>query len=61
MLCSSIELFTREVLPEFKDRDGQCARDQAERRARISERALARKPKVESPPTTTVIRAAGHH
>ncbi len=61
MLCSSIELFTREVLPEFKDRDGQCARAQAERRARISERALARKPKVESPKTSTVIRAAGHH
>jgi alkanesulfonate monooxygenase SsuD/methylene tetrahydromethanopterin reductase-like flavin-dependent oxidoreductase (luciferase family) len=61
MLCSSIELFTREVLPEFKDRDGQCARAQAERRARISERAMARKPKVESPQTSTVIRAAGHH
>jgi alkanesulfonate monooxygenase SsuD/methylene tetrahydromethanopterin reductase-like flavin-dependent oxidoreductase (luciferase family) len=61
MLCSSIELFTREVLPEFKERDEQCARAQAERRARISERALARKPKIESPQTSTVIRAAGHH
>jgi len=61
MLCSSIELFTREVLPEFKDRDGQCAGAQAERRTRISERALARKPKVEATQASTVIRAAGHH
>ncbi len=61
VLCESIDLFTREVLPEFKERDQQCAGAQAERRARISEKAMARKPQLESPPTRTVIRAAGHH
>lgn len=61
MLCSSIELFAKEVLPEIKERDQKSARQQAERRARISERAMARKPKVEVPEVRTVIRAAGHH
>jgi alkanesulfonate monooxygenase SsuD/methylene tetrahydromethanopterin reductase-like flavin-dependent oxidoreductase (luciferase family) len=62
MLCSSIELFTGEVLPEFKERDQRGAREQAERRARISEKAMARKPaKTDAPQMRTVIRAAGHH
>jgi alkanesulfonate monooxygenase SsuD/methylene tetrahydromethanopterin reductase-like flavin-dependent oxidoreductase (luciferase family) len=61
MLCSSIELFSKEVLPEFKERDQRCAGQKAERRARISEKALARKPKAEAPRTRTVIHAAGHH
>jgi hypothetical protein len=61
MLCSSIELFSKEVLPEFKERDQRCAGQTAERRARISEKALARKPKAEAPRTRTVIHAAGHH
>jgi alkanesulfonate monooxygenase SsuD/methylene tetrahydromethanopterin reductase-like flavin-dependent oxidoreductase (luciferase family) len=61
LLCSSIELFSREVLPEFKDRDLGCARQKAELRARISEKAMARKPLVEGPKERIVIRAAGHH
>jgi alkanesulfonate monooxygenase SsuD/methylene tetrahydromethanopterin reductase-like flavin-dependent oxidoreductase (luciferase family) len=61
MLCSSIELFTKDVMPEFKDRDQRCARQQAERRARLSDIAMARRPKSESPKTPTIIRAAGHH
>jgi alkanesulfonate monooxygenase SsuD/methylene tetrahydromethanopterin reductase-like flavin-dependent oxidoreductase (luciferase family) len=61
LLCSSIELFSKEVLPEFKDRDLASASKQAERRARINEKAMARKPKVEAPQREIVIRAAGHH
>src|ERR1700689_5288877 len=49
MLCSSIELFSKEVLPEFKERDQKSARHQAERRARLSEIAMPRKPKHDAP------------
>jgi hypothetical protein len=49
------------VLPEFKERDQRCARERAERKARINEKAMARKPKVEALEGRTVIRAAGHH
>ena len=61
LLCSSIELFSKEVLPEFKDRDLAGATQQAERRARINEKAMARKPQMEAPQGEIVIRAAGHH
>jgi len=61
LLCSSIELFSKEVLPEFKERDLGSANRQSERRARINEKAMARKPKVEAPQSGIVIRAAGHH
>jgi alkanesulfonate monooxygenase SsuD/methylene tetrahydromethanopterin reductase-like flavin-dependent oxidoreductase (luciferase family) len=62
MLCSSMELFAKEVLPEFKERDHRRAQEQAARRARIAEAAMARKPRVEAPNWgPTVIRAAGHH
>jgi alkanesulfonate monooxygenase SsuD/methylene tetrahydromethanopterin reductase-like flavin-dependent oxidoreductase (luciferase family) len=61
ILCESIELFSKEVLPEFKERDQRNARKKAELTARISEKALARKPKVEAGDFKTVIRAAGHH
>jgi hypothetical protein len=61
LLCSSIQLFSKEVLPEFKDRDLASAVKQAERRARINEKAMARKPKVEAAKGDIIIRAAGHH
>jgi hypothetical protein len=61
MLCSSIELFTKDVMPEFKDRDQRSARQQAERHARLSEITMARRPKSEAPKGPTIIRAAGHH
>lgn len=61
LLCSSIELFCKEVLPEFKERDQRCARAVAERKARINEKAMARKPAVEALEPRTVIHAAGHH
>jgi alkanesulfonate monooxygenase SsuD/methylene tetrahydromethanopterin reductase-like flavin-dependent oxidoreductase (luciferase family) len=61
LLCSSIELFSKEVLPEFKERDQKKARERAEMVARVNERALARKPQVQAPKMEAVIRAAGHH
>lgn len=61
MLCSSIELFSNEVMPEFKEREQRGAAEQAARRARLSEKAMARRPKEEAKPVDTVIRAAGHH
>jgi alkanesulfonate monooxygenase SsuD/methylene tetrahydromethanopterin reductase-like flavin-dependent oxidoreductase (luciferase family) len=61
LLCSSIELSAREVLPEFKEREQQGLRHKAELTARISEKAMARKPPVEAPKDQIKIRAAGHH
>ena len=61
MLSSSIELFSKEVLPEFKDRDQKSARAKAERRERLTELCMPRRPKIEAPKASTVIRAAGHH
>ena len=61
MLSSSIELFSKEVLPEFKERDQKRARLIAERKDRLTNICMPRRPKVESPATSTIIRAAGHH
>jgi alkanesulfonate monooxygenase SsuD/methylene tetrahydromethanopterin reductase-like flavin-dependent oxidoreductase (luciferase family) len=61
LLCSSIELFSKEVLPEFKERELASANRIAERRTRINEKAMARKPLVESSAGDMIIRAAGHH
>ena len=61
LLCSSIELFSKEVLAEFKERELAGQRKKAERNARISEKAMARKKPVEGPKEQLVIRAAGHH
>jgi alkanesulfonate monooxygenase SsuD/methylene tetrahydromethanopterin reductase-like flavin-dependent oxidoreductase (luciferase family) len=60
-LCESFELFAKEVMPEFKEREAKRARERAESDARISEKGLARKPKLaapEAPPAP--IPAAGH-
>ena len=61
LLCSSMELFSREVLPEFKDRELAGQRKKAEQVDRISAKAMARKLPVEGPKEQLVIRAAGHH
>lgn len=62
MLCSSMDLFAKEVLPEFKDGEERRAREKAERRARIAEKVMARKAQPAVPDWgPTVIRAAGHH
>ncbi|MBM3671591.1 MAG: LLM class flavin-dependent oxidoreductase [Actinobacteria bacterium] len=49
-VCESLELFAREVLPEFKDREEQREREKAERLAPIIEAAMARKPASDHPP-----------
>jgi alkanesulfonate monooxygenase SsuD/methylene tetrahydromethanopterin reductase-like flavin-dependent oxidoreductase (luciferase family) len=61
LLCSSIELFSREVLPEFKEREQRGLREKSELKARISEKAMARKSVPEKTVERTIIRAAGHH
>ena len=59
--ASSLRLFAKEVLPEFKERELASQRRQAERRARISEKAMARKPKANAPQVEIVIPSAGRH
>jgi alkanesulfonate monooxygenase SsuD/methylene tetrahydromethanopterin reductase-like flavin-dependent oxidoreductase (luciferase family) len=59
--CSSLQLFTQEVLPEFKERELASASRRSERAARISETAMARKPKIEQPQAEFTIPAAGRH
>jgi alkanesulfonate monooxygenase SsuD/methylene tetrahydromethanopterin reductase-like flavin-dependent oxidoreductase (luciferase family) len=53
-VCESLELFARDVLPEFAERDEERARRKAERLAPAIERALARREsprnRVHSPP-----------
>ena len=61
LLSSSMELFSKEVMPEFKDRDQKSERKRAERHARLTEIAMPRRAKTEAPKQRTVIRAAGHH
>jgi alkanesulfonate monooxygenase SsuD/methylene tetrahydromethanopterin reductase-like flavin-dependent oxidoreductase (luciferase family) len=59
--CSSLKLFSEDVLPEFKQRDLAGLARKAERAARISEKAMARKPRVEQAPLECTIPAAGRH
>jgi alkanesulfonate monooxygenase SsuD/methylene tetrahydromethanopterin reductase-like flavin-dependent oxidoreductase (luciferase family) len=61
LLCSSIELFSREVLPEFKDRDLSNAGKKAAETARLTEKVMGRKPLVERAKEKTIITASGHH
>lgn len=61
LLCSSIELFCKEVLPEFKERDLADQPKQAERQQRLNDIALPRRPETPVPAEPTLIRAAGHH
>jgi len=49
-IMESLELFGREVLPEFKDRDEAQQRSKAARVEPIVEKALARKPGADHPP-----------
>jgi alkanesulfonate monooxygenase SsuD/methylene tetrahydromethanopterin reductase-like flavin-dependent oxidoreductase (luciferase family) len=61
-MCESFELFAKEVVPEFKERQMKRERARAESDARINEKALARKPEREAPQTPLPpIPAAGHH
>jgi alkanesulfonate monooxygenase SsuD/methylene tetrahydromethanopterin reductase-like flavin-dependent oxidoreductase (luciferase family) len=49
-IMESLELFGREVLPEFKERDAKCQRDKAQRLDGVIERVMARKPPTDHPP-----------
>ena len=46
----SLELFAREVLPEFKDRDERASAAKAERLAPVLDAVMARKPATDHPP-----------
>src|SRR5205814_6240090 len=43
-IMESLELFGRDVLPEFRDREEQRARDKAQRLEPVIEKVMARKP-----------------
>jgi alkanesulfonate monooxygenase SsuD/methylene tetrahydromethanopterin reductase-like flavin-dependent oxidoreductase (luciferase family) len=49
-IMESLELFGREVLPEFRDRDEQAEREKAQRLAPTIDKVLARKPAEDHPP-----------
>jgi alkanesulfonate monooxygenase SsuD/methylene tetrahydromethanopterin reductase-like flavin-dependent oxidoreductase (luciferase family) len=49
-IMESLELFGREVLPEFAERDEQRTRDKATRLEPVLEQVLARKPASDHPP-----------
>jgi hypothetical protein len=61
LLCESIELFGKEVLPEFKERDEKNARKQAANMQRLNDLCMPRREKIKQRNEPTVIRAAGHH
>ena len=52
-IMESLELFGREVLPEFKERDQRAERDKAGRLAPVIEKVMARKPASDHPPLPT--------
>jgi alkanesulfonate monooxygenase SsuD/methylene tetrahydromethanopterin reductase-like flavin-dependent oxidoreductase (luciferase family) len=61
-ICASLELFGKEVLPQFKEREPKRIKEKAIRLEPILERAMQRKAKPRIPDwPPTVIRAAGHH
>src|SRR5437667_318984 len=49
-VMESLELFGREVLPEFQDREERRSREKAERLAPVLDAVLARKPAADHPP-----------
>jgi alkanesulfonate monooxygenase SsuD/methylene tetrahydromethanopterin reductase-like flavin-dependent oxidoreductase (luciferase family) len=52
-IMESLELFGREVLPEFKDRDEKLSRDKEQRIAPVIDKVMARKPAQDHPPLPT--------
>ncbi len=49
-VMETLELFAREVMPEFAERDEQHQRDKAQRLAPVIEAVMARKPSGDHPP-----------
>ncbi|HEY6395228.1 MAG TPA: LLM class flavin-dependent oxidoreductase [Candidatus Binataceae bacterium] len=58
-ICDSLNLFAKDVLPQFKERETKRAHQKAERLAPILDRAMKRKPEPKIPATggPTVIQA----
>ncbi|HEY7439899.1 MAG TPA: LLM class flavin-dependent oxidoreductase [Acidimicrobiia bacterium] len=52
-IMESLELFGREVLPEFRDRRDKLERDKATRLAPVIDKVMARKPAEDHPPLPT--------
>src|SRR5581483_8130692 len=52
-IMESLELFGKEVLPEFKERDEKLAKDKEKRLAPIVDKVMARKPAEDHPPLPT--------
>ena len=48
-IMENIELFAREVMPEFVERDEQSQRDKARRLEPVIEKVVARKPAADHP------------
>jgi alkanesulfonate monooxygenase SsuD/methylene tetrahydromethanopterin reductase-like flavin-dependent oxidoreductase (luciferase family) len=57
-ICESLELFAREVMPEFAEETGDRERSKAERLGPVMEAALARRSPPRTPPEGYSIRAA---
>jgi hypothetical protein len=53
-ICESLELFAREVMPEFQERDEAHVKQKADRLAPAIERALARRDPVREAPDYTM-------
>jgi hypothetical protein len=49
-IMEALELFGKEVLPEFAERDEKITRDKEQRLAPIIEKVMARKPAEDHPP-----------
>jgi alkanesulfonate monooxygenase SsuD/methylene tetrahydromethanopterin reductase-like flavin-dependent oxidoreductase (luciferase family) len=49
-IMEALELFGREVLPEFKEREEKTARDKEQRLAPVVDKVMARKPAEDHPP-----------
>jgi alkanesulfonate monooxygenase SsuD/methylene tetrahydromethanopterin reductase-like flavin-dependent oxidoreductase (luciferase family) len=58
-ICSSNEIFFREVAPQFLERNEKRLREKAARLAPAIERALKRKTKIERPKEKTIVKAYG--
>ena len=61
ILCESIELFGKEVLPEFKERDQKNAAKKAAETDRLNNLLMPKRPAVKLRNEPSIIRAAGHH
>jgi hypothetical protein len=61
VLCEALELFGREVMPEFQEREARREKEKAARLARILEKAMKRKaaPKIPRRDGPTIVKAAG--